>query len=143
MLALLSSISFASPLLLLGLLALPAIWWIMRLTPPRPREMAFGAFPLLKRLAKAEETPQQTPWWLLLLRMLIAALVIIALAGPAYRQLPVPVYEKQDAVIVLLDLSPSMLAADVKPSRLIQARRSTSPRRTSCRCPGCAPSARS
>ncbi|MDF3811756.1 BatA domain-containing protein [Rhodopseudomonas sp. BAL398] len=30
-------LSFAEPLLLLGLVALPALWWLLRVMPPRPR----------------------------------------------------------------------------------------------------------
>jgi Ca-activated chloride channel family protein len=47
----------------------------------------------------------------------------IAIAGPAFKKIPVPVYQKDDALIVLLDLSPSMLAGDSTPSRVVQARR--------------------
>jgi Ca-activated chloride channel family protein len=47
----------------------------------------------------------------------------IAIAGPAFKKIPVPVYQKEDALIVLLDLSPSMLASDSAPSRVVQARR--------------------
>jgi Ca-activated chloride channel family protein len=47
----------------------------------------------------------------------------VAIAGPAFKKIPVPVYQKEDAVIVLLDLSPSMLAGDTAPSRVVQARR--------------------
>jgi Ca-activated chloride channel family protein len=50
-------------------------------------------------------------------------IAIIAIAGPAFKKIPVPVYQKEDAVIVLLDLSPSMLAGDTAPSRVVQARR--------------------
>ena len=34
-------IGFTSPLLLLALLALPILWWLLRLIPPRPRRIAF------------------------------------------------------------------------------------------------------
>lgn len=50
---------------------------------------------------------------------LIAAL---ALSGPSWKQIPVPVQKNQQALVILLDLSPSMLAEDIKPSRLIRAR---------------------
>lgn len=46
----------------------------------------------------------------------------LALAGPTWQQLPQPVYQPQAALVVILDLSPSMLAQDLKPSRLMQAR---------------------
>ena len=51
-----------------------------------------------------------------------ALLAILALAGPTWEQLPRPVYLKQSALIIALDLSRSMDAADIKPSRLARAR---------------------
>jgi hypothetical protein len=36
-------------------------------------------------LRAEEETPARTPWWLTLIRLLLAALVIMALAGPTFR----------------------------------------------------------
>ena len=75
-------LSFAEPLLLTGLIALPALWWLLRLMPPRPRRLHFPPTRLLFDIAPKEETPARTPWWLTLLRLLAAALVIIAAAGP-------------------------------------------------------------
>ena len=75
-------IAFAEPLLLLGLLALPALWWLLRLMPPRPRQLYFPPTRLLFDIAPKEETPARTPWWLTLLRLAAAALVILAAAGP-------------------------------------------------------------
>ena len=34
-------LGFAEPLVLLGLISLPALWWLLRLVPPRPRRIAF------------------------------------------------------------------------------------------------------
>ncbi len=78
----LGSIGFLSPWLLLGLAALPAIWWLLRLTPPRPSHVAIETTWLLKDLKTTEETPAHSPWWLTLLRVLLAALIIFALAQP-------------------------------------------------------------
>ncbi|TWH31668.1 MULTISPECIES: DUF4159 domain-containing protein [unclassified Aminobacter] len=75
-------LSFGAPAILLGLLALPAIWWLLRLTPPRPQEEIFPPLRILARVLRKEETPHQSPWWLTLLRLLMAALVIFALAQP-------------------------------------------------------------
>ena len=75
-------LAFASPWLLLALLALPVLWFLLRVTPPSPRRQFFPAVRLLMGLRPPEETPARTPWWLLLLRLLIAALVILALARP-------------------------------------------------------------
>ncbi len=47
----------------------------------------------------------------------------IALAGPSWQQLPVPVYEKSNTLVIVLDNTPSMLAQDAKPSRVIHAAR--------------------
>ena len=78
----LGSLVFATPWLLAALLALPLIWWLLRVTPPAPRYVEFPAISLLLGLRTREETPARTPWWLLLLRLLIATLIILALAHP-------------------------------------------------------------
>ena len=78
------SLGFAQPLVLLGLLSLPALWWLLRLMPPRPRRVSFPPTRLLFDIAPREETPARTPWWLTLLRLTLAALVIIAAAGPQW-----------------------------------------------------------
>jgi hypothetical protein len=78
----LGSLAFASPWLLAALAAVPVIWWLLRVTPPAPRRIAFPAIRLLLGLAPREETPAHTPWWLILVRTVIAALIIIALAHP-------------------------------------------------------------
>jgi Ca-activated chloride channel family protein len=52
----------------------------------------------------------------------VALLAIIALAGPTWEKLPQSVYQKQTALVIALDLSRSMDAADLKPSRLTRAR---------------------
>ena len=49
-------------------------------------------------------------------------LFCLALAGPSWNQLPQPVHKDDAALVLMLDLSPSMLAEDVAPSRLIKAR---------------------
>jgi Ca-activated chloride channel family protein len=58
----------------------------------------------------------------LLLVLLAGSLCITALAGPVYKKLPQPVYREQSSLVVLLDLSQSMNATDVKPSRLARAK---------------------
>jgi hypothetical protein len=77
-------LSFAEPLLLLGLLSLPVLWWLLRVMPPRPRRIEFPPTRLLFDIAPKEETPSRTPWWLTALRLTAAALVILAAAGPIW-----------------------------------------------------------
>ncbi|MCW5697620.1 MAG: DUF4159 domain-containing protein [Bauldia sp.] len=74
--------TFAAPLVLAALAVLPAIWWLLRVTPPRPQTETFPPTRLLQEIAKKDETPSRTPWWLILLRLLLAAVLIVALAGP-------------------------------------------------------------
>jgi hypothetical protein len=76
------ALSFAVPWLLVALASLPALWWLLRAVPPAPSRIVFPAIRLLFGLPQSEETPHRTPWWLLALRLLLAALVILALAHP-------------------------------------------------------------
>jgi Ca-activated chloride channel family protein len=49
-------------------------------------------------------------------------LSILALAGPVWERLPQPVFTRTSSLVLALDLSRSMDAADVSPSRLLRAR---------------------
>lgn len=51
-----------------------------------------------------------------------AALLVVAMAGPVWHRLPQPVLYAQSALVILLDLSHSMDATDLPPSRLIRAK---------------------
>lgn len=46
----------------------------------------------------------------------------IAASGPSWQKIPQPIHQKQDALVVILDLSYSMKSADLQPSRLDRAR---------------------
>ena len=78
----LGALAFLSPWLLTGLIALPIIYWLLRTVPPSPRQVEFPATRILVGLENREKTPHKTPWWLMLIRLLAAALVILALAEP-------------------------------------------------------------
>ena len=58
-------------------------------------------------------------WWLTGLGGVIAAL---ALAGPAWQRIEQPVFRADQALVIALDLSRSMDAEDVQPSRLARAK---------------------
>jgi hypothetical protein len=75
-------LSFAAPWALAALIALPALWWLLRLTPPRPRRQIFPPLVLLREAARQDETSAHTPWWLLLLRLSLIAAAIFAAAHP-------------------------------------------------------------
>jgi hypothetical protein len=95
-------LGFAQPLVLLGLLGLPVLWWLLRLVPPRPRRINFPPARLLFEIAPKEETPSRTPWWLVLLRLTLAALVIIAAAGPLWNP-PLASSNRAAPLLVMLD----------------------------------------
>ena len=95
-------LAFAQPLVLLGLLSLPVLWWLLRLVPPRPRRVNFPPTRLLFEIAPKEETPSRTPWWLVLLRLTLAALVIIAAAGPLWNP-PLATANRGAPLLVMLD----------------------------------------
>ena len=95
-------LAFAQPLVLLALLSLPVLWWLLRLIPPQPRRIAFPPTRLLFDIAPREETPQRTPWWLTLLRLTLAALVIIAAAGPLWNP-PVAGSASKGPLALLID----------------------------------------
>jgi Domain of unknown function (DUF4159)/Aerotolerance regulator N-terminal len=95
-------LAFAEPLVLLGLLSLPILWWLLRLIPPQPRRIDFPPTRLLFDLTPKEETPRRTPWWLTLLRLTLAALVIIAAAGPLWRP-PIETAASKAPLALLID----------------------------------------
>lgn len=82
------ALSFSSPLILIALAGLPLIWLLLRATPPSPKSVRFPAFIILRQLQSREETPDRTPLWLLLLRLALAALIVLALAGPVLNAPP-------------------------------------------------------
>ncbi len=49
-------------------------------------------------------------------------LTCLAMAGPTWERTPLPVHKQENALVILFDLSPSMLAQDLKPNRLTRAR---------------------
>jgi len=95
-------LGFAQPLVLLGLLSLPVLWWILRLIPPRPRRVTFPPTRLLFDIKPKEDTPARTPWWLTLLRLVLATLVILAAAGPLWNP-PVAGTNAAAPVALLID----------------------------------------
>jgi len=108
-------LGFAEPLVLLGLLSLPALWWLLRLVPPRPRRINFPPTRLLFDIAPKEETPARTPWWLTLLRLTLAALVIIAAAGPLWNP---PLVTSQRAAPLALLIDDGFAAASTWDARV-------------------------
>jgi Ca-activated chloride channel family protein len=75
---------------------------------------------LLSHLLEPTPTQQaRLPAWALAGAFALGGL---GLAGPTWERLPQPVEQANDALVIVLDLSLSMFAEDVPPSRLVRAR---------------------
>lgn len=108
------------PWWLLALLALPLLWRALRADGGLQRSWARVVDAhLLPHLLSGAETGRRWPQRLAAAAWLLATL---ALAGPAWERLPTPLYRNQAARVIALELSPSMLAGDLKPNRLTRAR---------------------
>jgi Ca-activated chloride channel family protein len=113
---------FLRPWWLLALCALPVLW---RLLTRRGADAgawhgAVDAHLLTHLLVPGDDAePTRLPRWLVAIGW---ALTCFALAGPAWEQLPQPLYQNRAARVFALELSPSMLAQDAKPSRYERAR---------------------
>ena len=70
-------------------------------------------------LSRSQGSAVAHRWWLLALGGVLAAL---ALAGPAWERIEQPVFRAEQALVVAVDLSRSMDAQDIVPSRLARAR---------------------
>ena len=97
----LGPVGFAAPMLLLGLIALPILWILLRAVPPAPVRRRFPGVALLLGLTDDESQSDRTPWWLLLLRLLAIAAVIIGFAGPVLN--PQQAREGRGDLVIALD----------------------------------------
>ncbi|PWL35333.1 DUF4159 domain-containing protein [Marivita sp. XM-24bin2] len=96
-------IGFATPWLLLTLLALPILWLILRAVPPAPIRRMFPGVVLLLGLKDDDQVSDRTPWWLLLLRMLAVAALIIGLAGPILNPQTDDIAANDGPLLVVMD----------------------------------------
>jgi Ca-activated chloride channel family protein len=117
----LADFHFLRPWWLLAVLLLPLLGWAWRRQSRGAG--AWGAFVdahLLPHLI--EQAPahrHNAAAWLAAMAWMIACL---ALAGPAWEREPMPLFRNDAARILAIELSPTMLAGDVKPTRLERAR---------------------
>ena len=117
----LATLQFLRPAWLWALLALPLIvagWWWQRRRDSAWRQHVDPH--LLPHLLEPVATRRGL--WGLAARLLGWTLAVVALAGPSWRQAEVPLQVQGRALVIALDLSDAMLAPDLPPSRLLQAR---------------------
>ncbi|MGB6175980.1 MAG: DUF4159 domain-containing protein, partial [Methylocella sp.] len=96
-------LAFTFPFVLAALAGLPLLYFLLRITPPRPALVPFPPLRLILGLHPRAETASRTPWWLLFLRLAIAALLIFAMAGPVLNPLPAATAAAGPLLIVLDD----------------------------------------
>ena len=107
--------------------------WLLALIPA----LALFVLLLKRRLASArwngiidkslmphvlDQMPTEQSRWPLWFVLFAWFFTSIALSGPAWEQLPQPVQKKEDALVIVLDMSLSMAAQDVTPDRATRAR---------------------
>ena len=97
------ALGFTVPFVLAALVGLPLIYYLLRITPPRPQQMPFPPLKLILDLRPKEQTPARTPWWLLALRLALAALVIVAMAGPVLNPLAASTGARGPLMVMLDD----------------------------------------
>lgn len=121
---------FAEPVWLWGLALVPLIWlsyilFYRRGVRTAGRLTDFADAHLLPHLLGEEEKAgkkQRHTWPALLAWSLIWACGLLALAGPRWDYTEVKAFAPARDLLILLDLSRSMDAQDIKPSRLARAR---------------------
>lgn len=112
---------FLRPMWLLALLLLPVIYWLARRRHDDQDAWQRAVDPhLLPHLLQIGGARRARGGSVLL--MVGAVLAVLALAGPSWHQQTTPLWQVQSPLVVALDLSSAMTAADLPPSRLMQAR---------------------
>ena len=111
---------FMRPHWLWGLLGLPLLWLLWR--GRQRRDNAWRGVVdahLLPHLLEAGGRTGRGGAWLGALGWVLA---VLALAGPSWRQEEQPLWQSQAPLVIAFDLSTSIAASDLPPSRLLQAR---------------------
>ena len=101
---LIENFQFLRPLWLLGLIPgavfILALWRINSVVTAWDNAIDKSLLPFL--LDRSKNTAQRTP---LLLLSFAWILSILAMAGPVWKQLPQPVQKREDALVIVFDLS--------------------------------------
>ena len=117
----LQALHFVRPHWLWALLALPLLVWWWRARQRRDSVWRDVVDPhLLPHLLQA--APDLRTRSAMLLGVFAYALAVVALAGPAWRQSEQPLWRSEAPLVIALDLSSTVMASDLPPSRLLQAR---------------------
>ncbi|MNZ51916.1 Tetratricopeptide repeat protein [compost metagenome] len=107
------------------LLSLPLLAWLVWKLLHRRRRA--GRWQLLLPqafhpwlLSGSKKRSDRSPWIYLGLAWLLA---VLALLGPSWQRIEQPAMQRNDPLVVIVELTPEMLATDLAPSRMEQVRR--------------------
>eukprot|EP01037_Dinobryon_pediforme_P013462 gene13462-13577_t len=78
-------LTFAAPFVLAAFVVLPALYYLLRVTPPPPKRVIFPPTQLFLQDNPSESEATRTPWWILLLRLLMMAVIVLAVSGPVWQ----------------------------------------------------------
>ena len=98
------------------------LWFLPKIQSSQIDWAQWIAPPLQRLFVVSSQVSQYRKKQLLVGFALIWILSTLALAGPAWERLPQPLLVRDQARVILLDLSYSMLATDLQPNRLERAR---------------------
>lgn len=122
----LNQVHFAQPLWLWGILIIPLVWTLFllyfRSSLPSHQLEKFIDSHLLPFLLVNGPEKKMTLWRGLLLWSMAWVCLTLALAGPRWSFREMETFSRDQSLVIVLDLSESMNAADIKPSRLIRAK---------------------
>jgi hypothetical protein len=116
-----AGLSFLAPFTLIALVALPALYFLLRITPPPPRRLPLPTLPLVKDILGKEREPARTPWWLLAIRLAAATAIILAVAAPRWQPASDQEVKGGSGPIILL-LDDGWAAAGAWPLRIDRAK---------------------
>ena len=116
-----SEFHFLRPYWFLAVLPVLLLLWMLWQQKYNSRSWRAVCDPRLLNYLLIDSANQQKKWPLIVIG-LMAGLLILALAGPVWERLEQPVFRQQSALVMVLDLSKSMDATDIKPTRLARAR---------------------
>ncbi len=112
---------FVRPWWLLGIVAaviLVALWARRRIQGSQWEDSVAPELLAVLLEPAGQASTNRMPWFV----GAALSLAALGLAGPSWERLPQPVEQRGDALVIVLDLSLSMFAEDVAPSRLVRAR---------------------
>lgn len=122
----LNQMHFSHPLWLWALLAIPLIWGLFFLyyrgQQPLHQLEKFIDKHLIPYLLLGSEHKKKRLWTQLLFWSLVWCCLVLALAGPRWDYREIATFTRDQSLAILLDLSESMNAKDISPSRLGRAK---------------------